>query len=183
MTELKPLLEQIPVDKDRTPDQVNQDVLRAIDEARYDIAVIDHDKPWGGGFTRLADSNADRFIGEFFEGLTPEQARLGKPNVPISPKIIVVGPGQRLSWQYHHYRAERWYYITAGGFLKSLTDEQGELQQAAAGDVVQFAQSERHRLVGSMGHYTLVAEIWQHVDLDHLSEEEDIVRLADDYRR
>ena len=57
------------------------------------------------------------------------------------------------------------------------------LQLAEAGEVVQFAKSERHRLVGAMGHYTLVAEIWQHTNPEQLSDEADITRLQDDYKR
>ena len=29
----------------------------------------------------------------------------------LSPKFLVVGPGQRLSWQYHHRRSEIWRLI------------------------------------------------------------------------
>lgn len=62
-------------------------------------------------------------------------------------------------------------------------DEQGGIHQSVAGEIVQFEQSERHRLVGAVGHYTLVAEIWQHTDHNNLSDEDDIVRLADDYKQ
>ena len=64
-----------------------------------------------------------------------------------------------------------------------MTDEQGELVMARAGDVVQFETGERHRLVGALGYYTLVAEIWQHTNSGQLSNEDDVVRLADDYKR
>jgi len=50
--------------------------------------------------------------------------------------------------------------------------------------VVQFEKGERHRLAATNDtDYTVVAEIWQHSDKDHLSDEDDIVRLADDYQR
>lgn len=56
---------------------------------------------------------------------------------------------------------------------------------ATPGEVVQFDAGERHRL-GSQPYsktYTLVAEIWQHTDQKHHSDEDDIVRLQDDYSR
>ena len=182
MTELKPLLEALPVGLDETPRQMNEAIARALKTAGYEIVLHDYDRPWGG-FNQLKNDNADRFVEEFFPGLAPEEARLGNPDSPLSPKILVVAPEQRLSWQYHNRRAERWAYITEGGYHKSMTDEQGELQLAEAGEVVQFLRGERHRLVGAGGHYTLVAEVWQHIDSNNLSDEGDIVRLEDDYRR
>lgn len=182
MSELRSRLEQLPLEENRKPRDVNRDVAKVLTEFGYDVVEYDYSRPWGG-FNQLANKNANRFVEEFFPGLTPEEARLGNPASPLSPKILVVAPEQRLSWQYHDRRAERWLYINDGGYFKSLSDNQGELQVAKPGEVVQFAQGERHRLVGAVGHYTLVAEIWQHVDANNLSNEEDIIRLADDYKR
>lgn len=177
-----PNLEAIDLAAERDPQRVNEDVAQALEAAGYTIALRDYTRPWGG-FNQLVNEDADRFVKTFFPGLTPEEARLGNPDSPLSPKILVVAPEQRLSWQYHDRRAERWAYLTPGGYFKSATDEQGELHYANAGDVVQFEKSERHRLIGGTGHYTLVAEIWQHVDPAHLSDEDDIIRLTDDYKR
>lgn len=182
MTELIHRLQNLDLQPGRAPEDVNREVAEALKEFGYTIALHDYERPWGG-FNQLDNGDADRFVGEFFPGLTPEDARLGNIEAPLSPKILTVGPKERLSWQYHHRRAERWAYLTSGGYYKSLTDEQGELHEAQPGEVVQFTQSERHRLVGAVGHYTLVAEIWQHTDAGNLSNEGDIVRLADDYKR
>lgn len=182
MSELKSQLQAIDLSPERSPREVNEDVARTLVAAGYDIALFDYDRPWGG-FNQLENDNADRFVEEFFPGLTPEDARLGNPDSELSPKILTVAPEQRLSWQYHDRRAERWAYLTEGGYFKSLTDEQGEVKLAEPDEVVQFEKSERHRLVGAVGHYTLVAEIWQHTDTANLSNEDDIVRLADDYKR
>jgi mannose-6-phosphate isomerase-like protein (cupin superfamily) len=156
--------------------------IDALEIAGYKIVEIAGQKPWGA-YIRLDGSQADMFIDEFFPGLSPVEARLGIETAELSPKILIVAPTHRLSWQFHDRRAERWMFLTPGGYYKSNTDEQGELQQAAPGDVVQFAQGERHRLVGVDGHYTVVAEIWQHTNKDSMSDEDDIVRLADDYKR
>ena len=45
-----------------------------------------------------------------------------------------------------------------------------------------FDNQERHRLVG-LKKIGVVAEIWIHTDLNNLSDENDIVRLSDDYKR
>jgi len=182
MSELKTKLEQIDLRAGRPSKEVNEEIARILGDAGYNVALFDYSRPWGG-FNQLANDNADRFVEEFFPGLSPEEARLGNAASELSPKILAVAPEQRLSWQYHDRRAERWAYLTAGGYYKSMTDEQGELQVAQPGEVVQFNQSERHRLVGAVGRYTLVAEIWQHVNPANLSNEDDIIRLADDYKR
>ena len=182
MSELTEQLQSMNLNPSRDSQQVNEEVTKFLEEYGYTIAIQDSQKPWGG-FNQLANTEADAFLEEFFPGLSPEEARLGNSESELSPKILAVAPKQRLSWQYHDRRAERWAYLTSGGYFKSLTDEQGVLQLAEAGEVVQFAKSERHRLVGAMGHYTLVAEIWQHTNPEQLSDEADITRLQDDYKR
>jgi mannose-6-phosphate isomerase len=157
--------------------------IAALESASYDIIEVNDTKPWGA-YIRIDGAQADTFIGEFFPGLSPVEARLGVEAAELSPKILIVAPNQRLSWQLHHRRAERWTFLTpGGGYFKSDTDEQGELQRAESGDVVQFRQGERHRLVGVDDHYTVVAEIWRHTDASNMSDEDDIVRLSDDYSR
>jgi mannose-6-phosphate isomerase len=153
-----------------------------VTDAGYTIVEL-NDKKLLGAYIRFVADDADRFVGEFFPGLTPEEARLGMKDAELSPKLLIVTPKQRLSWQYHDRRAERWTFLTEGGYNKSETDDEGELVIAQPGDVVQFAKGERHRLVGIEGKYAIVAEIWQHSDVNAPSDEDDIVRLADDYNR
>lgn len=148
----------------------------------YAFLDVDETKPWGA-YYRMIDEQADRFVNEFFPGLSPTEARLGRPDVELSPKILVVSPGQRLSWQYHDRRAERWHFLTGGGYHQSKTDEQGDAHWVKADAIVQFETMERHRLCGLPNGYTLVAEIWQHTDAERLSNEADIIRVADDYKR
>lgn len=170
-----------------TPDISHTEALSLVknalqDTLGYHFFEVDESRPWGA-FYRISDEEADRFVAEFFPGLDPAKARLGHKELVLSPKILVVYPGQRLSWQYHNFRSERWHFLTSGGYYKSSTDTQGDLQTAKVGDDVQFETGERHRLAGSPDGYTLVAEIWQHTDPAHPSEESDIIRLADDYKR
>lgn len=164
-------------------EQLMGEIIAAGVSSGYRVADIDIGKPWGG-FVRFDGEDSDKFVHEFFPGLEPEEARLGVPEAELSPKILLVLPQQRLSWQLHHRRAERWVFLTAGGYYRSQNpDEMGELVLAKPGDVVQFAAGECHRLVSDQAEITLVAEIWQHTDKTELSNEADIVRLADDYKR
>lgn len=155
---------------------------RNIEDAGYTVVEVNDQKPWGA-YIRIDNDQADKFIAEFFPGLTPTEARLGVEDAALSPKILIVSPEHRLSWQYHNRRAERWAFLTEGAYHKNTTDDQGEKRIATPDHVVQFAKGERHRLVGAKNTYTVVAEIWQHVDKGHLSDEDDIIRLADDYAR
>lgn len=166
----------------RPKHHIFNDIVRASHAAGLIIDDVDLNKPWGF-YIRFDGVGADDFIGHFFPGLSPEDARLGNLELSLSPKFLLVAPGEILSWQYHDRRAERWAYLTDGAYHKSLSDDQGDLQHASAGDVVQFAQGERHRLAGLPDKYVLVAEIWQHTDADNPSEEADIIRLADKYKR
>lgn len=149
----------------------------------YDVVEFDEDKPWGGMY-RLADKQAERFIAEFFPGLTLEEARLCRTSVRLSPKFLLVEPGKRLSWQYHRRRAERWHFLTTGLYSLSHDNAPVPPKHARAGTILQLEEGERHRLSAPEGkQYTLVAEIWQHTDDEHSSNERDIVRLEDDYHR
>lgn len=182
MSELRQYFEtyQAPKDIEKATlvDHINTD----LNSAGYEVVEVNGDKPWGA-YLRIANGQADKFVADFFPGLTPDEARLGVAEAELSPKILIVSPDQRLSWQYHDRRAERWMFLTEGAYNKSASDDPGELQIATSGDVVQFAQGERHRLVGLTDDYTLVAEIWQHTDTDSPSDEDDITRLIDDYSR
>jgi mannose-6-phosphate isomerase-like protein (cupin superfamily) len=139
----------------------------------------DATRPWGGFFV-IDETDAEKFVQLYFPHLTIEDLKIaGK----LSPKILVVAPEKRLSWQYHHRRAEIWKLIGGiAGVVTSNTDEQKEVQQLNIGDIIQLKQGERHRLIGLSG-WGIVAEIWRHTDPSNPSDEEDIVRLEDDFGR
>jgi mannose-6-phosphate isomerase len=97
--------------------------------------------------------------------------------------MLLVAPQARLSWQYHYRRAEIWRVVQGPvGVATSDTDAEGEVQSYAPGDQITLRQGERHRLVGLSG-WGVVAEIWQHTDASAPSDEEDIVRVQDDFGR
>lgn len=146
---------------------------------QFDIVSMDQSRPWGGFFV-IAEEQAQAFSNRYFEGL--EVARL-KISGKLSPKILVVAPGKRLSWQYHHRRAELWRVIQGqAGLKRSPNDTEGELELLNVGDTITLQQGERHRLIG-LDDYAVIAEIWQHTDANHPSDEDDIVRVQDDFGR
>lgn len=160
-----------------------QQVFASIDQklSELDLTVAAHDfsRPWGGFFV-IDESLSPRFIQLFFPHLNPADLVIGGK---LSPKILVVAPHQRLSWQYHFRRAEIWKLVSGvAGVVISETDEQGDAKTLALGEIVKLRQGQRHRLVGLNG-WGVVAEIWQHTDGSHPSNEDDIVRLQDDFGR
>jgi hypothetical protein len=68
------------------------------------------------------------------------------------------------------------------GVATSPTDEEGEVKSYEPGALIVLKQGERHRLVGLDG-WGVIAEIWQHTDASQPSDEDDIVRVQDDFGR
>ena len=150
-----------------------------LDKENLVIDSSDKSRPWGGFFV-LAEKDAEKFIARFFPHLSKEDLEIaGK----LSPKILVVAPGKRLSWQYHHRRAEIWKLIAGeAAVATSDTNDENHLDNLSIGDIVELKQGERHRLIG-LDNWGVVAEIWQHTDSENPSDEEDIVRVQDDFGR
>jgi mannose-6-phosphate isomerase-like protein (cupin superfamily) len=182
MNELSRQLEQLQNNAAIEKVAIVGEVVKAVKNAGYTIVDLNDTKPWGA-YVRMDGAQAGRFVADFFPGLTLEEARLGMLDAELSPKLLIVAPNQRLSWQFHDRRAERWTFFTEGAYVKSDSDKEGALIIAQPGMVVQFQKGERHRLVGVADKYAIVAEIWQHSDPKNPSNEDDIVRLADDYQR
>jgi mannose-6-phosphate isomerase len=143
------------------------------------IDKIDDTRPWGGFFV-IDESESEKFIDIYFPHLTKQELTIsGK----LSPKILIVAPQKRLSWQYHHRRAEIWKLIGGtAGVVISDTDIEKETKHLNVGDIIQLKQGERHRLIGLDG-WGIVAEIWRHTDIENPSDEDDIVRVQDDFGR
>ena len=145
----------------------------------FEIVAQDHNRPWGGFFV-ISETQAQLFADTFFDGLDVNTLTIGGK---LSPKILLVAPNQRLSWQYHNRRAEIWKVVEGPVAVKrSHTDEEGELVVYQVGETIKLAQGERHRLIG-LDKQAIIAEIWQHTDAAQPSDEEDIVRVQDDFGR
>ena len=160
--------------------QTKQDVFNNLEsfihQQGFEYTIKDDTRPWGGFFV-IADQCADKFAKYYFD----VESKHGQK---ISPKFLVVQPGARLSWQYHHRRAELWKLIEGeSGLIRSMTDDETALQKMIKGEIVSLEQVERHRLVGGVNEWGIVAEIWLHTNPENPSDEEDIVRLQDDFGR
>ncbi len=160
-------------------EEVFQKVEDFLKEKGYRISKVDQTRPWGGFFV-LDESQIREFRAMFFDDVDLSEEQLAQK---LSPKFLLVAPGARLSWQYHFRRAELWKLISGeAGIVRSETDELGSLGNMQLNKTVGLKQGERHRLVG-LDTWGVVAEIWMHVDPENPSNEEDIVRLEDDYSR
>ena len=160
-------------------EQLFKKVQEDLEVQGFEILQMDLKRPWGGFFV-INEEQAQKFSDTFFSGIAVDQLKIsGK----LSPKVLLVAPQTRLSWQYHHRRAEIWQVISGTvGVISSLTDQEGELKKYQPGDQIVLKQGERHRLVG-LEDWGVIAEIWQHTDASNPSDESDIVRVQDDFGR
>jgi mannose-6-phosphate isomerase len=145
----------------------------------FRLTVMDDTRPWGGYFY-IDEAQTGEFIAEFFP-------HLGNADFDgfhkLSPKLLIVEPAKRLSWQYHHRRSEVWKVIGGkAGLITSVTDEEGPVRELPEGTMVSLDKGLRHRLIG-LDQWAVVAEIWQHTDPANPSDEDDIVRVQDDFGR
>ena len=154
-------------------------IKNELESNQFNIVFMEHNRPWGGFFV-IAEEQAQAFANAYFEGLDVSSLKIAGQ---LSPKILVVAPGRRLSWQYHHRRAEIWRVIQGqAGVKRSPNDTEGALEILNVGDSITLQQGERHRLIG-LEDYAIIAEIWQHTDANCPSDEDDIVRVQDDFGR
>lgn len=165
-------------------DYIKKDVFREVAafllSNDLDVSSIDQNRPWGG-FYVIDEKQSDLFIKLFFPNLEPgDFSGYSK----LSPKILIVQPGKRLSWQYHHRRAEIWKVIGGSvGVVASETDELKPLVKLDQDEIIELNQGQRHRLVGLENEWGIIAEIWKHTDRNNPSDEDDIVRVEDDFGR
>jgi len=163
--------------KDRP--QVFEKVAAMLRQSGFSIVDKDDDRPWGG-FYVIDEVQAAKFVQHFFP---EEHIDTLKITNKLSPKILIVGPRHRLSWQYHHRRAEIWKCIDGTvAVMTSNTDLEDIRHVLKVDEIIKLKQGERHRLIG-LDYWGIVAEIWQHTDELNPSDEDDIVRLQDDYSR
>lgn len=156
-----------------------QEIKNEIESLGFHVVSYDFERPWGG-FLVIEECQAQDFSNKFFEGLDVDTLKIGGK---LSPKILIVNPNTRLSWQYHNRRAEIWQVFKGTvGIIRSDSDVENEMKIYSEEDQVVLRQGERHRLVG-LNEIAVVAEIWQHTDADHPSDEEDIIRVQDDFGR
>src|SRR5690606_41863132 len=92
----------------KSKEEVFSEVEATLNQQGFRIEQQDQARPWGGFFV-IDESQAQEFANTYFNGIDVGSLKIaGK----LSPKILVVAPGKRLSWQYHHRRAEIWQVVS-----------------------------------------------------------------------
>ena len=163
-----------------TKEQTAEKVANSLEAQGLKIVDKDFERPWGG-FYRIADDDLTKFLDIYYKGVKlPEYAR----TMNASPKILVVAPEKRLSWQVHERRSEVWRVVEGPvAVFQSPTDDQPEEPGIYnENGVVTLPQGTRHRLVG-LDNWGVIAEIWVHIDPTHPTDENDIRRIQDDFGR
>ncbi|OGY35246.1 MAG: hypothetical protein A3D99_01075 [Candidatus Andersenbacteria bacterium RIFCSPHIGHO2_12_FULL_45_11] len=163
----------------QTKSEIQKRVRTYITNKGLRIAGEDFERPWGGFFL-TDDVDTDTFLDLFF---AREAVQLRSDGKKISPKLLVVLPEMRLSWQYHDRRAEMHKVIRGPvAYSLSITNDLSDPVTYYADALVEIPQGTRHRLIG-LNEWGLVAEVWQHVIPSHPSDEADNHRLQDDFKR
>ena len=154
-------------------------IQKEVEALGFKILSKDFNRPWGG-FLVIDENQSQEFSNIFFSGIDVNTLKTGSK---LSPKILIVSPHSKLSWQYHDRRAEIWrVYKGKVGVSRSMNDIQNPKIILNEKDQITLKEGERHRLIG-LEDYAVISEIWQHTDPDHPSDENDIVRISDDYGR
>lgn len=156
-----------------------QKALKEIESRGFKVVDKDFRRPWGG-FIVIDEKQAQKFSDTFFGGLEIDNLKISGR---LSPKILIVKPKSRLSWQYHFRREEIWrVYKGTVGVIVSNTDAETEIVKLKKGDQIKVKKEQRHRIIGS-NNWAVIAEIWQHTDKNKPSDENDIIRVNDDFGR
>ena len=145
----------------------------------FNVSSKSISKPWGA-YLLVKENQSNKFLNFFFDKKFINKVSL---NDKLTPKILIIKPKIRLSWQYHERRSEIWSVIK-GSILVSKSENNSECDQIELkkNDQIEIGKKIRHRIIGTED-YALVAEIWIHTDKNNPSDEKDIIRLQDDFNR
>ena len=138
---------------------------------------IDELKPWGA-YYRFVLSHKEQFLELFYKGTNT----VAKGE--CSPKLLIFEPGKKISLQYHARRDEIWrvLYGTVEAYFGDA-NEVTEYTTHQTGEVFMYPAQTRHKGGAANSGWAVVAEIWRHTDQNNLSDENDNVRISDDYGR
>lgn len=145
------------------------DTINWLKKNNLHICTQDLNRPWGA-FWHIDKSSLNNFLSLFFKNTTLSNN--------LSPKILLVEAKKQLSLQLHHRRSEKWKVIK--GPVKVIIDNKEYILNE--NEEIEIKSGETHRLCG-LDNYGLVAEIWIHNDSTFPSDEDDIVRIEDDFGR
>ena len=92
-------------------------IREEIESLGFNIIDYDFKRPWGA-FLLIDDSQSQDFINTF---ISKENLKIQDS---VSPKILIVNPNSRLSWQYHYRRKEIWrVYKNSVGVIRSMDNK------------------------------------------------------------
>ena len=163
-----------------TKNEIYSRIKSELNLHKLKISGEDFDRPWGGLF-KIDDDSLNNFLSIYFSKITlPFDIK----KLTVSPKILVVEPGKKLSWQSHERRSELWRVVKGPvGIYTSDDDIQPEeMNVYYDNELIEMKLGTRHRLVG-LEDWGIVAEIWIHRFPGNPSDEEDIRRIEDDFGR
>lgn len=141
-----------------------------LSENNLSISSKDTERPWGA-FWHISTESLNHFLELFFPDFNSQ-------GLFISPKILMVEANKRLSLQLHHKRSEKWHIVQ--GPVRVIAGDQ-DLILNTGKDII-LKSEENHRLCG-LENAGIVAEIWMHNNPSNPSNEDDIIRLEDDFNR
>ena len=121
--------------------EVFEKAISLMGKLGLEVVKQDRERPWGG-FLVINEDQAKEFATEFFPEENLESLKIsGK----LSPKILLVAPEKRLSWQYHFRRAEIWRCIEGEvAVATSLTDKEQERVVLKKGDKIKLQKEDFH---------------------------------------
>lgn len=161
-------------------ERISSEIRKELADKNLQIAGEDFERPWGG-FFKIDNKSLDTFLSIYFKDI---ELPFNITKLNVSPKILIVAPGKKLSWQSHERRSELWRIVKGPvGIYSSSTDIQpDEMKICNNNEIIEIPQGTRHRLVG-IDDWGIIAEIWIHKYPDNPSDENDIRRIADDFGR
>lgn len=144
-----------------------------------EISIKDLERPWGA-FWHIKPEKINLFLSLFFPKVKADI------KLDISPKILLISPKEGFSWQYHQRRNEIWKFLSPVRILLNDTDNipsEEQIKIKNQGEIAKMPVKKRHRAIAPENSYGLIAEIWEHLDSKNPSNEEDVIRVQDDYGR
>ena len=174
-------IHQLDTNTNRTKQDIIADLKQYIAFNGFEITEEDLIKPWGA-YIKLTRESTNKFIQMFF---SDNQSQIEEVvGLELDPKFLLIEPNKKLSWQYHNKRSELW-KILKGPVGVKLSDGDvipTDVTKHTEKSLVEVATTKRHRLIG-LENYGLVAEIWVHTNKTNPSNENDIIRVQDDFGR
>ncbi len=166
-----------------TPESKVHDVINhyrdILKTQNIELDHIEYDRPWGGEIWVKNEFSVP------FQDIYFADTQYFDKNLqgPPTPKLLIVTPGGRLSWQYHRRRQEIWRVVLGPiGVIRNNSDYMPDIEVFTTDSLVEIGKEIRHRLVG-LDNWGVVAELWKHNDPANVSNEDDIIRIKDDYGR